>query len=225
MGLTSMHEVTNTYHKWDFWVKENLNYSRPHFRMEKAARLINKIAGGRTCDLLDVGCGPGSLKGLLESNVSYFGIDIAIQNPAPNFIQSDFVENPICFAEKQFDLVIAQGVFEYVGKFQEAKFGDIDRILKKDGVFIVSYVNFDHYNRQVYWPYNNVQPFQAFYESLSRHFQIKRHFATSHRWHHDEPRRFLMRAIQKHINVNIPLISRLFAVEYFFVCTPKLPLQ
>jgi|SRR5271165_880355 len=220
-----MQEVTITYHKRDFWAKENLNYSRPHFRLEKAARLTNKIAGHRACDLLDVGCGPASLRGLLAPNIHYFGIDIAIQRPAPYLIQTDFVENTIGFGGKQFDLVIAQGVFEYVGKLQEAKFGDIQRILKSDGVFIVSYVNFDHCNRQIYWPYNNVQPFQVFRDSLSRHFHIKRYFATSHRWHHDEPRRFPMRAIQSHINLNVPLLSRLFAVEYFFVCTQKSPLS
>lgn len=30
------------YLKKDFWSEENLRYSKPHFRMEKAARIINQ---------------------------------------------------------------------------------------------------------------------------------------------------------------------------------------
>ena len=48
----------NTLYKKDFWSKENLEYSRPHYRLEKSARIINRIARGRRCTLLDVGCGP-----------------------------------------------------------------------------------------------------------------------------------------------------------------------
>jgi hypothetical protein len=35
-----------------------------------------------------------------------------------------------------------------------------------------------------------------------------------------------MKAIQRHLNVNIPLVSPMLAVEYFFICSPhgsKLP--
>ena len=45
------------YHKKDFWSKENLNFSQPHVRHEKTAQIVNRLAGGRECTLLDVGCG------------------------------------------------------------------------------------------------------------------------------------------------------------------------
>ena len=45
------------YYKRDFWGKENLKFIEPHFRLEKSARIIDNIARGRDCDLLDVGCG------------------------------------------------------------------------------------------------------------------------------------------------------------------------
>ena len=49
------------YYKRDFWVDENLRYAEPHFGMRKVAREVRRIARGRECDLLDVGCGPGTL--------------------------------------------------------------------------------------------------------------------------------------------------------------------
>ncbi len=214
-----MADISEIYYKRDFWSKENLKYARPHFRMEKAARLVNRIGRGKQRDLLDVGCGPATLMRLLENNIHYYGIDIAIHDPKPNLRQSDFLEAPLTFDERRFDIVVAQGVFEYAGKFQSQKFTEIKQILKDDGTFVVSYVNFDHRNKSIYWPYNNVQSFASFYSSLAEHFRIRRFFPTSHRWHHDEPSGRLMKGIQMLVNLNIPVISPRFAVEYFFICS------
>ncbi len=63
-----------TSYKKDFWDEENLNYAEPHFRAQKVARLANKIARGRERDLLDIGCGPASLRLLLDDNIHYYGI-------------------------------------------------------------------------------------------------------------------------------------------------------
>ena len=78
------------------------------------------MAQGKTYDLLDVGCGPATLMHLLDQNISYHGIDIAIHEPAPNLIEADFLENPISFHGRKFDIVLAQGIFEYVGTFLAA---------------------------------------------------------------------------------------------------------
>jgi SAM-dependent methyltransferase len=214
-----MVDVIEKYYKRDFWAEENLKYVRPHFRLAKAARIVNRIAGDKKCELLDVGCGPATLAGLLDKNIDYYGIDIAIHNPAPNLLQTDFLAAPIQFGDKQFDMVIAQGVFEYVGTFQSQKLVEIKQLLRKGGKFIVSYVNFDHIHRYVYPPYSNVQSFDEFRKSLAREFRIDRYFPTSHHLHHHEPNREFMKAIQMGINLNIPLLSRLFAVEYFFICS------
>lgn len=214
-----MAQASDTYYKRDFWIRENLNYAQPHFRLEKSARIVNRTARGKECDLLDVGCGPATLMHLLQKNIHYYGIDIAIHSPAPYLIQTDFLETPIKFADKQFDIILAQGVFEYVGGFQSQKFSEIKRLLNKHGTFIVSYVNFDHRHKDVYPVYNNIQSFDDFRKSLARFFHIDRHIPTSHHWHHHEPTRQFMKTIQMHINMNIPFISRLFAVEYFFICS------
>jgi SAM-dependent methyltransferase len=216
-----MRQTTEEYHKRDLWIKENLNYAEPHFRLEKAARIINGIAGDKRCDFLDVGCGPATLMPLLQENIAYHGIDIAIHRPAGNLIQTDFLESPIGFGDKTFDIILAQGVFEYVGSFQAQKFCEIRGLLNKGGTFIVSYVNFNHIDRHVYSLYNNVQSLEEFYKALSRVFHVDRFFPTSHHWHHWEPTRPIMKKIHMHINMNIPFVSLLFAIEYFFICSPK----
>lgn len=206
-------------YKKDFWSEENLKYTRPHLRMEKVARLVNGIARGQERTLLDVGCGPATLMSLLGSNIRYYGIDIAIHDPAPNLIESDFLEEPIRFDDRRFDIVVAQGVFEYVGTFQSQKFAEIAQILNEDGIFVVSYVNFDHRHKDVYWPYSNVQPFDDFRRSLAEHFKILRFFPTSYNWHHWEPSRKLVRSVNMHINLNIPIIAPVLAVQYLLICS------
>ena len=213
--------IGNTLHKKEFWIKENLKYNRPHYRLEKSARIINRLARGKRYTLLDVGCGPATLMSLLRPNIQYYGIDIAIHDPAPNLIEADFLESPIRFDDKRFDIVLAQGVFEYVGNFQAEKFTEIARLLNSNGVFIVSYVNFDHRDRYMYWPYSNVQTLTDFRQSLAQHFKIHRFFPTSHNWNHSEPGRKLLKAANIHININLPFISRVLAVEYFFICSSR----
>lgn len=211
------------YYKREFWSKENLKFSTPHYRLRKAAGIVSKIAGERPCDLLDVGCGPGTLRHLLRQNIGYFGIDIAIHEPAPNLIESDFLISPIGFRDKKFDIIVAQGVFEYIGKYQEQKFAEISGLLKDDGRFIATYVNFGHRAANIYWPYSNIQPLGAFRASLARHFTIEKYFPTSHNWNHSEPGRPLIQALQ--VPVRFPVLSRYLAVEYFFVCSRRAKLS
>jgi SAM-dependent methyltransferase len=208
-------------HKKEFWSKENLKYSRPHFRLSKSARIVNKLASDRRCTLLDVGCGPAALRPLLQPNIQYHGIDIAIQDPAPNLIEADFLEAPIQFADKHFDIVIAQGVFEYVGDLQAQKFAEIAELLNENGVFVVSYANFGHRHRYIYPPYSNVRTMEDFRQSLAQYFSIRRFFPTSYNWNGSEPRRRLLKAVNMNVNVNIPLLSRMLGVEYFFICSPR----
>lgn len=117
--------------------------------------------------------------------------------------------------------MVAQGVFEYVGEFQAQKFAEISRLLNTDGIFIVTYVNFDHRKRDVYWPYSNVQPFNDFRKGLAQHFKIRRFFPTSYHWNHWEPSRKYIRAANMRMNVNIPVIAPVLAVEYILICSAR----
>ena len=82
-------------YKRDFWSSENLKYALPHYRMRKVARLLNRLADGRACRLFDVGCGPAALRHLLDPEISYFGVDIAIQEPSPQLVERDLLRDPI----------------------------------------------------------------------------------------------------------------------------------
>ena len=160
---------------------------------------------------------------LLRPNIQYYGIDIAIHNRAPNLLEADLANTPIRFGDKRFDIVIAQGFFEYMGTHQTQKFTEISRLLNDGGIFIVTYVNFGHRNKDVYWPYSNVQPLDEFRQSLARHFEVKRSFPTSFNWNHSEPNRKLIKVANRYVSsINFPFIGPLLAVEYFFICG-KLP--
>ena len=81
--------------------------------------------------------------------------------------------------------------------------------------------NFHHRQPLIYDPYSNVQPLRDFRGSLASHFRVHRYFATSHNWKHSEPSRALLRAAQMPLRLNVPLVSRVLAVEYFFICSSK----
>lgn len=214
---------TVPYYEREFWSTENLRFSRPHFRMEKAVRLIRKAAGDRECELLDIGCGPAALRHLLPPAIHYYGIDIAIQEPAPNLAEADLVKNPIRFGEKRFDIIIAQGVFEYLPDVQAQKFAEIAEILNPGGIFIVTYWNYAHRNKQVFHAHRNVRSLADFRADLEREFRVDRFFPASHNWQHSWPNRKLIKAINMHVNMYVPVVSPLLAVEYFFVCSPVRP--
>lgn len=209
------------YYKKDFWQEENLKFDRLHYRLLKCARIVNKLARGREFELLDVGCGPAALRQVLDKNIHYQGIDIAIHEPSEDLIEADILEKPILFRDKKFDIIVAQGFFEYVGEFQAEKLDEIGSLLNDGGTFIVTYVNFGHRAREIYTPYSNLQPLAEFRDSLESRFVINKCFPTSHNWRHSEPNRTLVKAVNMHLNANIPLLSPKLAVEYFFVCSGR----
>lgn len=208
------------YYKRDFWQVENRKYAKPGFRMLKAAGLIRRLARepGRPCDLLDVGCGPATLGRLTGPDVRYHGIDIALTRPAPNLREIDFLQAPIGFDGKSFDLVVTLGVFEYLGDFQRQKIEEIAGLLNPGGKFIASYVNFGHHRRDIYWPYSNVQEIAAFRAALAERLDVTGYFPVGHNWNHSEPGKPWLQAAQLSLNTRIPLVSSRFAVEYLFVC-------
>ena len=219
-ALGNAHERAEQY-KREFWGTENLSFNEPWYRLVKAARIIAGLAGRAERSLLDIGCGPAALMRQLPSNISYYGIDIAIQEPAPNLIEADLAKSPIDFNGKRFDLVSALGVFEYIGDAQSRKFDEIARILVDGGKFVVTYTNFSHRRTRIYEAFSNVQPLEAFNADLERYFTIDRSFPASHNWEHTQPNRNLVKQANMRLNANIPLVSRRLAVDYFFICTPR----
>jgi SAM-dependent methyltransferase len=213
--------ATARYYKRDYWNSESAKFDRPWYRVQKSAQLISKLARGRERTLLDIGCGPAALMCLLPPEIDYYGIDIAIQNPGPNFLEADLLESPIAFGDKRFDIVIAQGFFEYMANAQQRKLAEIAQLLHPDGTFIVTYTNFGHHRKQIFSAFSNVQPLGDFRRDLERHFTVERSFPASHNWKHSQPDRKLVQAVNMRVNASIPLISPMLAVDYFFICSPR----
>jgi SAM-dependent methyltransferase len=208
-------------YKKDFWSEANLVFSEPHFRLEKVLRIVKGLARDRECSLLDVGCGPAALMRLLPASVHYYGIDLDTHGQAPNLMETDLLQTPIGFNGKKFDIVLAQGFFEYVADLQAQKFAEIADILNADGKFVVTYWNYKHRNTQVFHAHSNVRPVSDFRKDLERYFTIDRFFPVSHNWYHGSPSMRFNKAINMRLNINIPVISPMLAVEYFFICSPR----
>jgi cyclopropane fatty-acyl-phospholipid synthase-like methyltransferase len=215
--------ISEKFHKRDFWLEENLNYADPYFRLEKCARIVNSLAQSRDCDLLDVGCGPATLASLLHKNIAYFGLDIAIHNPAPNLHELDFAQNEIEFDGRSFDIIVAAGVFEYLGLHQNKKFSEIRNVMKRDGKFVLTYTNFNHLNDKLidHSIYNNIKTIDAFKRELEAYFRIEKWFPSSHNWYCSEPRRKFLKQVQMPLEIFIPIISPMLAINYFFICSLK----
>jgi cyclopropane fatty-acyl-phospholipid synthase-like methyltransferase len=209
------------YYKRDFWRDENLKFVQPHYRMQKVARLVRSIAQDKGCTLLDVGCGPATLRSLLPANIDYYGIDMAIHDPAPNLLEADIIKEPVRFGDRRFDIIVAQGVFEYLGGVQSQKFAEIAGLVNHGGTFLVSYWNYAHRNPNVYWAHNNVQPIEQFRADLERYFYIERSFPASHNWYHGAPSWKVNKLVNLHLNYTVPFVSEKLAVEYFLLCSPR----
>jgi SAM-dependent methyltransferase len=220
VGGPARESVASDY-KHDFWIRENQKHVPAHYRLQKSARVINTIAGRQQCDLLDVGCGPATLMRLMRRNVHYYGIDIAIHEPAPNLIEADILQNAIEFGGKRFDIVSALGLFEYVGSGQDQKLSEIAKLLSERGRFVLTYTNFGHRDKHIFEAFSNVQPFDQFRANLARHFTIDRYFPTSYNWHGGQPARTFLKAANMHVHTNIPVVGPKLAVEYFFICSGR----
>ena len=209
------------YYQRDFWSKENLKFSQPHFRMDKTARIIRRIAGeprGRPAGhRLRSGCAEPAAAAQLALLRHRHGHPEA----GPYLLESDIMTEPIAFGGRHFDIIVAQGVFEYLPGVQDQKFAEIAAILKPGGTFLVTYWNYAHRNTMVYHAHTNVQPIGDFLASLARHFRVDRSFPASHNWYHGAPSMAFNKALNMHLNVNIPVLSPLLAVEYFALCSPR----
>jgi SAM-dependent methyltransferase len=220
VGEPAQESVAGRY-KRDFWIKENQKHVPAHYRLQKSARVINAIAGREDRDLLDVGCGPATLMRLLRPNIHYYGIDIAIHDRLPNLREADFLEQPIRFDSRRFDIVAALGVFEYMAGRQDQKFAEIAELLSERGRFVLTYTNFGHRDKHIFEAFSNVQSFDDFRRSLARHFTIEKYYPTSYNWHGGQPVRALLKSANMNIKANVPVLGPKLAVEYFFICSRR----
>ncbi len=207
-------------YKHDYWLEQSPRFSQPHYRLLKGASIINSLSQGKGCDLLDVGCGPaGTLSQFLDKNISYYGIDGFITEPAPNLIQKDLMAQEIGFANKSFDLVSAFGFFEYMDKSQHQKLSEIRQVLNPNGKFITSFINFRHRHPLINAAYNNQISIDDFMMDLKSLFHVDRMYPTSYNWIGTEPQRDWLVKMQMPLKINIPLLRDWLAVQFLFICS------
>lgn len=220
-ALSTSSKETAVDYDGTFWKSEQLKFAEPHFRLRKVAPVVNRLAGSRSCQLLDVGCGPATLARLLRPNIQYFGIDIAAPRLSPNLRAADVRNTRIGFEDRTFDIVVALGLFEYLGTCQVAKLEEIVDVLAPGGKFLLSYTNFGHRQPTLYEAFSNIRSPVSFRETLERFFVVERMSPISHNWHHSQPVRPLVTAANMHFNLDVPLVSPRLAVEYMFICSSR----
>ena len=128
------------------WSKESLDAYVEYFFIYFDS-FVGKNNSNRL--LLDVGCGPATfLKVLAEKDFKTFGVDyssamIEVAKERCRGQKISFQVANACnlpFEENSFDIVICLGVFQTVEN-QMAALKEINRVLKKEGIFIMTTLN------------------------------------------------------------------------------------
>lgn len=112
-------------------------------RKDRLLELLGKGSGR----VLDVGCGPGVMtRDIISSGWTYDGVDISesmireAREKFPNISFSVGTVEHISTPNNSYNAVVAMGLVEYVPNDEEV-INEINRILKKDGKFLVSLPN------------------------------------------------------------------------------------
>jgi len=135
-------------------------------RLSRVSELLGDLKGGK---VLDVGCGPAFIgDSLRESGIEYYGLDLSRQmireclvhfgdDRQFHFLLGSMETLP--FTSNYFDAVLCLGALEYVPDLNVA-FNEIRRVLKKDGLFVVTMLNgkspYRLWQRFVYWKGKNI---------------------------------------------------------------------
>lgn len=88
---------------------------------------------------LDVGCHSGALRNYLHQGLAYFGVD-GLDNNFENYIKVDLNNTKLPFEDKKFDAINCSAVLEHLFYPLEL-LKDMKRVLKDDGVMLVSLPN------------------------------------------------------------------------------------
>jgi 2-polyprenyl-3-methyl-5-hydroxy-6-metoxy-1,4-benzoquinol methylase len=121
------------------------NPKEEHMRFKKTTKLANVPGGAK---VLDVGCRDGSLRNYLDKSVVYYGIDIASEFKGENITIQDITQGTT-FENDFFDYIFCIDVLEHV-KNPFFVLDEINRIIKKEGILILSVPNPYHF-KEIIW--------------------------------------------------------------------------
>lgn len=114
-------------------------------RFRKATALARVPAGAA---VLDIGCRDGGLRRYLPRDVRYQGIEIAPEFAGPNILIQD-ISSGLPFPDAAFDFAFMIEVMEHVPNPYQT-FSEIHRVLKADGVLVLSVPNPFHI-KEIVW--------------------------------------------------------------------------
>ena len=130
-------------------------------RIQRVSELLGEFNNGK---VLDIGCGPGIIGNTFRGKpIEYYGVDISEEmikvcndtfGHDQQFRFSLGRVESLSFPDSCFDVVLCLGMFEYVQDVHLAM-NDIGRVLKPNGVFIVTMLNsvspYRIWERYIYW--------------------------------------------------------------------------
>ncbi len=125
--------------------------------MAQSGRRTNALPSGRPTlsrtvglgkTVLDIGCRDCGLRDVLPKSVEYQGIDIAPEFAAPYVTIAD-VSNGLPYLARYFDTVFAIDVLEHTTNPGQV-LSEIRRVLKRDGVAIISVPN-PYHIKELIW--------------------------------------------------------------------------
>ncbi len=121
------------------------NPKEEKMRFKKATKVAS-VPG--EVKVLDIGCRDGALRDYLDKSVVYHGIDIASEFKGENITIQDITEGT-SFENDSFDYIFCIDVLEHL-KNPFFVLNEINRILKKEGLLILSVPNPYHF-KEIIW--------------------------------------------------------------------------
>lgn len=121
------------------------NASQERMRFRKAMKLAQVPPGSA---VLDVGAGAGDLRKYLPADATYQGVDIAPEFAGPGVMVHN-INTGLPFPDASFDYVFMIEVLEHTPTAY-ATAGEIHRVLKPNGAWIVSVPN-PYHIKEILW--------------------------------------------------------------------------